>query len=423
MHLWFIFLCTFLVRANGFYIDSVLGVLPAESGLRSAVITPQGDVAYVGTGSGWIVRLNLVNFTRTSSVRVSSSGLRAAAISPDGLYAYFATYTSPGVVFKVDLSAFVAVGNITLNAGENLILSAASSRDGRFVFFATDTNPTRLVRIRTDTFSRDASLTFNSGEASPVNIITSPNDDGIYLVCGATIPGGVIRIVGSTMNRTNGMIVPSNGNVFAGALDPAGRFMYVTTLGRLVYKLDMVNFTVNSSIALQSGEDFVSQVVVSLDGTAAYLAADPGCGVGCFEKIVQVTLGNFSRTGVVTFTGAYGAYSSLRSPDGVYAYFGSIGTSLGRLVLDKFASTSTGIISVSSSSSSVATYLSNSLQTNSQTMSITTSHSAATTGFQISSGILTSGQESKSGKKEEWRGLREGFFSQCFNFHIFRGYA
>ncbi|GAI38889.1 unnamed protein product, partial [marine sediment metagenome] len=66
-----------------------------------------------------------MSFERTGAIELVSgeNSLRCAVVDQPNGFAYFGTLTSPGRVVKVDLSTFLRVGAITLDVGENQLVS------------------------------------------------------------------------------------------------------------------------------------------------------------------------------------------------------------------------------------------------------------------------------------------------------------
>jgi hypothetical protein len=73
--------------------------------------------------------------------------LGSVVIDTGKRFAYFGTFTTPGIVVKINLATFTRVGAITLKTGENVLTSAVIDPGRGLAYFGTNTSPGRVVRV------------------------------------------------------------------------------------------------------------------------------------------------------------------------------------------------------------------------------------------------------------------------------------
>jgi len=84
------------------------------------------------------------------------------------------------------------VGEVTLNTGENFLVSAVT--DGTHGYFGTFTSPARVVKVNLATMTRVGEVTLNTGE----NDLASAVTDGTHGYFGTGGPGRVVKVGGLT---------------------------------------------------------------------------------------------------------------------------------------------------------------------------------------------------------------------------------
>ncbi len=150
-----------------------------------------GTFGYFGTATspGQVVKVRLSDMTRVSAVTLDpgEDGLLSAVT--DGTFGYFGTNTFPGRVVKVRLADMTRVDAVTLNNGEVFLRSAVT--DGTFGYFGTNTSPGRVVKVRLSDMTRVGAVTLNTDE----NSLLSAVGDGTFGYFGTdTSPGRVVRV-------------------------------------------------------------------------------------------------------------------------------------------------------------------------------------------------------------------------------------
>jgi hypothetical protein len=118
-------------------------------------------------------------------------------IDPSAGYAYFGTAVNPGIIVKVALgsgnSAPTRVSALTLNSGENQVISGVIDVAGGFAYFATCTSPSVVVKVRLSNFTRVGSVTLNSGENCPISAVIDPAAGFAYFGTNGS-PGIVVKV-------------------------------------------------------------------------------------------------------------------------------------------------------------------------------------------------------------------------------------
>jgi len=296
-----------------------------EDWLYSAVIDPSGQYAYFGTytSPGMVVKVNLSSFTRVSAITLNSgeNWPWSAVIDPSGQYAYFGTLTSPGIVVKINLSSFTRVSSITLESGDDSLRSAVVDPSGQYAYFGTYTAPGKVVKINLSSFTRVGALTLQSGENLLFSAVIDPS--GQYAYFGTwTGPGKVVKINLSSFTRV-GTITLNTGEdgLRPAVIDPSGQYAYFgtsTSPGKVV-KIRLSDFTRVGALTLQSGENFLMSAVIDPSGNYAYFGTQTVAG-----KVVKIRLSDFTRVSAITLnSGEDYLWSAVIDPSGQYAYFGT----------------------------------------------------------------------------------------------------
>ncbi|HEX2699894.1 MAG TPA: Ig-like domain-containing protein, partial [Acidimicrobiales bacterium] len=254
-------------------------------GPNSAVMTPDGRYAFVGTSRGTVVKVDLGNFLVSGTLTVNGGTLplTVAAVDPGGTFAYFAWDGSPDGVARVDLSTFTQAGTLDL---PGLPTSAVVDADGSHAYIgvARVGEPGQVVKIDLATFQPVASLTFNGRqEAAAVSSAIDPAGRFAYFGAQNTAPGlyhpgAVVKVDLDTFTRVGAVGLVADGAPRSALIDPAGRFAYfgMHTSPTQVVRLDLRAFAVTMDIALAADETGAGASVMSPDGSHAYFGAqDP----------------------------------------------------------------------------------------------------------------------------------------------------
>jgi hypothetical protein len=150
------------VRLSDFTRVAYLSLNPYECTLYNAVLDPVHGFAYFAGGgcnipppwdprptcaSPAVVKVRLSNFTRVGSLDLGGERPSSSIIDSASGFAYFGLHSDPGVVVKVRLSNFTRAGSITLNSGEDELLSAVFDPSSGFAYFGTSGFPTEVVKV------------------------------------------------------------------------------------------------------------------------------------------------------------------------------------------------------------------------------------------------------------------------------------
>lgn len=171
----------------------------------------QHDGAHVYTGMytspGKIVRISKSDCTRNGDALELEQGeddIRAMEYdaASDATHLYANTNTAPGRVVKVDLGSFTRAGGLTLNDGENYLLSG-SEQDADNIYVGTNTNPGRIVKVAKADMTRVGAATLRGNEHS---IISMESDlTHIYAPTYST-PPRMVRVHKDTMTREDAKV-------------------------------------------------------------------------------------------------------------------------------------------------------------------------------------------------------------------------
>lgn len=288
----------------------------------SAVIDVPNQFAYFGTGNspGKVTKINLSNFTIASTLTLNSGENNLISAVIESGFAYFGTNTIPaGVITKIDLTTFTEVsGHIVLNSGESGLACAVIDTVNRLAYFGTITslnNTSKVVKIDLSTFTRVTSITTNSGES----VFNSAVIDSGFAYF-ATLQNRVVKINLSTFTEVSGnvLIAGSVGTPVPCVIDTANRFAYFgnfTTLN----KINLNTFTSVGTTGV-SNTSVESAVIDPINGFAYF-----GNAATNTNNITKVNLKTFTRVGAISASGqAIITPAAVIDPINGFAYFGTV---------------------------------------------------------------------------------------------------
>ena len=126
---------------------SRIGTLTITDEALSAVIDTANGFAYFGGSAGIVSRVRLSDFSTAGEVTSGTSGLHTGVIDPAKGFAYFGTFDSPAKVVQIRLSPFTQGDTLTLNPGEDLLISAVIDAANSSAYFGTLTQPAKIVKV------------------------------------------------------------------------------------------------------------------------------------------------------------------------------------------------------------------------------------------------------------------------------------
>ena len=233
---------------------------------------------------------NSDNITPASSsilvLNTTGASILSAIVDSGAGYAYFGTSATPAQVFKVRLSDFTNVANLTLGGSANAALAASAA-------------------------------------------ILDPIHEIAYF---GTLNGQIVKVDLSTFTNVT-VVHPGLGGITAGMIDPAAGFGYFGTSTGNILKMRLSDLTLNqtltptpsnTTITLAPSHSIDSAVIDPANGYAYF--GDSGCSLNIFctpspNVVVKVRLSDFS---IVSELDA--AEDSLTSAgidtSGGYIYFG-----------------------------------------------------------------------------------------------------
>ncbi len=261
--------------------------------------------------------------------------LSAAVIDAANGYAYFGTFTSSGIIIKVDLATFQRVGALTLDPGEDILTSAVLDDVDGFAYFGTATAPGIVVKIDLSTFTRASAVTLdvNLNQYPLTSAVIDTGNGFAYFGTSNTSPANIIRIAlnGANLPTYDGMLTlnPGEENLLSAVIDTANGQAYFGTLDTSaantasVIQVDLANFNRAGALALNQDENGLGSAVIDTANNAAYFATSTSP-----INIVKVQLSPLSRVGAIQpFSTDYNlVYAGVIDASKGYAYFGAQGS-------------------------------------------------------------------------------------------------
>jgi hypothetical protein len=181
-------------------LDQVSEVMLAagEDDLRSLLWSandPSHIFANCYTTPGRVVKIKIVQgggLQRTGAVTLGAGEDKImAGVASDGEFLYVGTGTSPAKVVKINSMHMALAGSLTLEAGEDKIVSMIADSD--FLYAGTETSPGKIVRVRRSGFVRVDALTLSTDE----NTVSAMTHGGGRIFAGlATSPARVVAVSG-----------------------------------------------------------------------------------------------------------------------------------------------------------------------------------------------------------------------------------
>lgn len=237
--------------------------------LGSAVLDARSQLVYLGGEagagtSGEIVKFNLANLTRMSSILLLSGetpNASAAVIDPDNQFAYFGTSPANSAkVIKVDLKSFTRSSSITLLSGEGSLQGAVIDTTNNLAYFeaTTGNNSGLIIKINLSSLTEASTIILASGEvfAGPNSSGTGIIDIGRQLAYFGTNanPGKIVKIDLTTFTRASAITLAS-GDAFckSALIDTDRQLAYFGMASGLIVKIDLNTFTRVSTLVLISG--------------------------------------------------------------------------------------------------------------------------------------------------------------------------
>jgi hypothetical protein len=250
-----------------------------ETALHSAVITPDGATALVGTAArlreSSVVRIDLAGPpTRAGAVQLPFDDryLTSAVITPDGATALFGTELGRVVTIEVANLAHVRTTVVTEERAE--LSAAAIDPTGTTAYFVTDRSD--VVRVDVATGEATGTLRLGPNEAVLTSALMVP--DGSALLVGTMTSGQVFRIdLGRFEIDAVGSVSPES-HLYAAAISPDGRSAYFGTLylgypGRVI-EVDVASMEPVSVLELRATERMLRTAAIAPDGRTLYLGTD-----------------------------------------------------------------------------------------------------------------------------------------------------
>ncbi len=271
---------------------------------QSAVLTPEGDEAFIGLGAADGPHLGHLALTTRDQIHATKINLPTK-----GEINTVRFYAQSGVTPRRKLLD-------RLSAGEDFLVSGAIDRTRGKAYFGTVQVPGRVIAYDLNTRQRLASNVLNNGDEDLECCVIDSTGTNLYFGT-FTFPARVVRVRASDLQRTGGLDLPGDNNLIAAAIDPTNTFAYFACAespARIV-KVRLSDMTkVGSTLSLNDTEEQPKEMLIDPAGQFLYVLCGTSPG-----KIVKVRLSDFTRVGVVTFEPDETAPTSM-AMDSTYLY-------------------------------------------------------------------------------------------------------
>jgi hypothetical protein len=245
------------------------------------VMDPAGTFLLIGSRStpGRITKVSLPDLTVDSVLTLNSgeNDLLSGTIDPNGHFAYFGTISS-GHIVKIDARSMTRVGSVSLEVGEIRARRLIFDAGRNVVYAAMYSDQGKVVKYSPD-LTRLATVVLPAAARYPVSAVISP--DGRYLYVGNTRISGAAHLARVDLNTfldsdavsqpmTNDdvhlatMILGPDEHLYVGTYTVPGRVLRVSTSA----------LTREAALTLPAGRDYLEHVAVTADGRHAYFSTN-----------------------------------------------------------------------------------------------------------------------------------------------------
>lgn len=233
--------------------NAVIANVTVGSGAYHVAVSPDGSEVWVTADTGNNVT---ILSTATNGVIDTITGVpvaNAIAFSPDGTRAYVTNYTSPGIIYTIDVATRTVIATASIGARAE---GVAVHPNGRFVYASSQGNGSNRVSIL-DTTTNTVSTSATGIGNDSYGVAVHPN--GRYYYVART---NTIRVL-----RTSDDTQVANITVGSGAsgvhLTPSGSFLYVANrTSNTVSVINTVTNTVVGSAIGVSNTPFATGVAI-----------------------------------------------------------------------------------------------------------------------------------------------------------------
>jgi YVTN family beta-propeller protein len=331
---------------------------------QSIAVDPSGKFAYVLNGGGSVgayVSMYTINATTgvlasigppvstdgfglyPGVITVDPSGKFAYAINEGDPWGYSSGSTGGVAMYTIDATtgALTSTGSIIgtgwINSANNCPglcnpSSMVVDPSGKFAYVVTGAagGPYGLAMYTIDaTTGALASIGKIAAEAVPISVAVDPAGKFVYVPTASGTPGSAGSVSMYAINATTGALT-STGTIAAGtgpgsvAVDPAGKFAYVTNSGSndvSMYTIDATTGALTSIGTIAAGTDSGS-VAVDPAGKFVYVANSGSNDVSMYT--INATTGSLTQIGAIA--AGMSPTSIAIHPSGKFAYVTNSGS-------------------------------------------------------------------------------------------------
>ncbi len=316
---------------------------PRAGLLTTAIIDATNGFAYFGSfffknglqGGGGLTRIRLSDFTFDGTILLlGGSDLFGSAIDGNG-FGYFSTFSSPGRIIKVQLSAFAIVN--TLRAQTQFGATPIIDANSLFGYFPTLSDPGSILKVRLSDLTLNDTLTLNPGEADLNSGVIDTAEGVAYFGTGGGFSAfqstpEIIKVNLSNFKRVATLTLqPYEQLLF---LSAAGIIQTETTGGSFAYfgtytspafivKVKLSNLSVASTLTLQQGREWFTSSVIDLANGFVYFGTNAqGSGTGSATgAITRIRTSNFTDAGTLLLNPGEGPLCASIKDNNGFAYF------------------------------------------------------------------------------------------------------
>src|SRR5437879_2566130 len=234
--------------------------------------------------------------------------------------------------FNSDNITPVSSSILVLNTTGASILSAIVDSGAGYAYFGTSATPAKVFKIRLSDFTNVANLTLG-GSANAALAASAAILDPIHEIAYfGTLNGQIVKVDLSTFTNVT-VVHPGLGGITAGTIDAAAGFGYFGTSTGNILKMRLSDLTLNHSltptpsnttIILPPSHSIDSAVIDTANGYAYF--GDSGCSLNIFctpspNVVVKVRLSDFSIVSELDAAGGSLTSAGIDTSGG-YIYFG-----------------------------------------------------------------------------------------------------
>lgn len=194
--------------------------------------------------------------------------------------------------------AFNYLSSLTLQTGEDKIISSSVDIVNGYMYVGTDTSPGQVIKIRLSDFTRVGAITLSIDSLWGMAIDTT--NGFLYVSGNIASTTNISKIDLTTFTETTVLSLTSElYKVNNLVIDISNGFLYIgtgsTTDPAEIRKINLTTFTQTASLTLNSGENTIGAGII-YNGYIYYSARSTGNNA----EVIQIRISDFTRIGSVS---------------------------------------------------------------------------------------------------------------------------